>query len=245
MYRSVAVIGSFQKFYEDVCGLISVFRKNGFNVTSPYLSQITNSRYGFVIFEADDQTLSDDEIQTDTLRKILNADAVYVYDLPIEGKTPPDKGYIGRTTCYEIGILMAKNKPIYYLYPPDDLPVPITSEQILDPQTFITKFKAHETSFLLPKKEKLECNSALKAVFGRSSLLVCGSMKFFNAMQKTKNILEALGLDVIIPEDETFLPEQTPQEFNEFKRKVSQEYLKKIREQGTLAILVYNEEKTE
>lgn len=243
MYRSVAIIGSFQKYYEDVCGLISVFRKNGFYVTSPHLSKITHSRYGFVIFEADDKTLSDDEIQTDTLRKILNADAVYVYNLPNES-TPIDKGYVGKTTCYEIGILMAKNKPIYYLYPPNDLPIPIVKDQIISPQDFIDKFKSNEEAFLLPHKVRPESNSALKAVFAKPSLLICGSMKFFDEMKKVQEELTVLGIDAIIPDDESDIPKSiTTEAFNEFKRKVSQNYLKKIRDTGTIAILVLNEEK--
>jgi len=243
MYRTVAIIGSFQKYYEDICGVIAFFRRNGFKVTSPYLSQITHARDAFVVFEADDQTLSNDEIQTDTLRKILNADAVYVYNLPNE-TTPTDMGYVGKTTCYEIGVLMAKNKPIYYLYPPYDLPVPINNEQILSPQDFVNKFITGDVAFLLPKKERVECGSALRVVFSKPSLLICGSMKFYSDMKRVQNELVALGIDAIIPDDEADLPEDiTPEVFSEFKRKVSQSYLKKIRNKGTIAILVLNEEK--
>lgn len=243
MYRSIAIIGSFQKYYEDICGVISFFKQHGCQVTSPYLSQITHARDAFVVFEADDQTLSNDEIQTDTLRKILNADAVYVYNLPNES-TPTDMGYVGKTTCYEIGILMAKNKPIYYLYPPYDLPVPVNQKQILSPQDFVNKFIAGDMAFLLPKKDRSECNSSLKAVFAKPSLLICGSMSFFSDMEKVQKELEALGVDAITPDDEADLPKDiTPEAFNEFKRKVSQNYLKKIRNKGTIAILILNEKK--
>ena len=233
--RSVAIIGSFQKYYEGVLEVIALFRKNGFQVTSPYQSRITDARQGFVIFEADDNSLTDDEIQTDTLRKILNADAVYVFN---------PNGYVGKTTCYEIGILMAKNKPLYYLERPDDLPVPVANFQIISPQDFIEKFKTNETHFILPFKDRARCNSALRSVFGTPSLIMCGSMKFYDEMKNVKQELAELGIYTVIPKDETNLPPNiTEEEFSEFKRKVSQSYLKKIRYSGTIAILVLNEQK--
>jgi nucleoside 2-deoxyribosyltransferase len=242
--KSVAIIGSFQKYYKGVLELISLFKKNGFQVTSPYQSRITEARWGFVLFEADDNSLTDDEIQTDTLRKILNADAVYVYN---PKQNPDDKGgYVGKTTCYEIGILMAKNKPLYYLEYPDDLPVPVTNSQIISPQDFVDRFKSIDTHFILPFKDRAECNLAQRNVFGISSLIICGSMKFYDVMKSVKQELAEIGIAAVIPENETDLPQNiTEEEFNKFKRKVSQSYLKKIRIAGTFAILVINERKND
>ena len=241
--KSVAIIGSFQKYYEDILGLISLFKKHGFTVTSPYQSRITESRWGFVIFDADDKTLSEDEIQTETLRKILNADAVYVYNPPTN-ETMPGRGYVGKTTCYEIGLLMAKRKPLYYLCYPDDLPVPVSQEQIISPQEFVAKFIADKTAFILPQKSRSKCKSDLKAVFSKPSLLVCGSMTFFDKMKRVQEELREYGIDAVIPEDESDLPDNmSSEEFTVFKRKVSQNYLKKIRDKGTQAVLLLNEEK--
>lgn len=210
-------------------------------VTSPYLSRITESREQFVVFEADDKSQSNDEIQTDTLRKILNADAVYVYDL---------EGYVGKTTCYEIGILMAKNKPLYYLEMPIDLPVPISTHQIISPNEFAQSCIDDKLDFLLPIKKNQGAVNALESVFGISStknirnLMICGSMAFFDTMKQVKFELEQLGIRTIIPEDESHLPSNLSEEsFNRFKRKVSRDYLTKIRESGTTAILVLNETK--
>jgi len=240
--KSVAIIGSFQKYYDDILKLIALFKRNGFHVTSPYQSRITETRLGFVIFEADDESLTDDEIQTDTLRKILNADAVYVYNPKLTPEA--NGGYVGKTTCYEIGILMAKNKPLYYLEQPDDLPVPVAKSQIISPQKFIHRLMSNGTHFVLPFKNKTKCDSAQRDVFNISSLIICGSMKFYDSMKRIKKELAELGIYTVIPEDETYLPENiTENEFNDFKRKVSQRYLKKIRHKGTLAILVLNEQK--
>jgi nucleoside 2-deoxyribosyltransferase len=233
--RSVAIIGSFQKYYEGVLDIIALFRKNGVQVTSPYQSRITEARQGFVIFEADDNSLTDDEIQTDTLRKILKADAVYVYN---------PSGYVGKTTCYEIGILMVKNKPLYYLERPDDLPVPVADSQIITPQDFVEKFMTNDVHFILPFKDRTGCDSALRNVFGTPSLIICGSMKFYDVMKHVKQNLAELGIYTVIPKDETYLSKNiTEEEFNEFKRKVSQSYLTKIRHKRTRAILVLNEQK--
>ncbi|MDR0917765.1 MAG: hypothetical protein LBM93_00720 [Oscillospiraceae bacterium] len=108
---SVAIIGSFQKYYDEVLNLITYFTEQNIRITSPYKSRIYTNRNGFVLFEADDKSQSDIDIQNDTIRKILNADAVYVCN---------PNGYLGRTTCYEIGIIMAKEQPLYFLEPPVD-----------------------------------------------------------------------------------------------------------------------------
>jgi len=241
--KSVAIIGSFQRYYKDILVIIDLFKKNGFKVTSPYKSRITESRDGFVIFEADDKSLTDDEIQTDTLRKILNADAVYVYNP--KQTHDANGGYVGNTTCYEIGILMAKNKPLYYLERPNDLPVPVANSQIVSPQNFIDKLISDEINFVLPYKDRVECDSAQQNVFGiSSSLIICGSMKFYDVMKSVQQKLTEIGIHTIIPKDEANLPKNiTEEEFNEFKRKVSQSYLGKIRHTRTLAILVLNEQK--
>jgi len=234
--RYVAIIGSFQKSYEGICKFIRLLRKNGFTVTSPSLSKVVDKREGFVVFASDDNSLTNDEIQTDTLRKILNADAVYVYN--------DKEGYIGQTTCYEIGFLMAKARSLYYFAMPSDLPVPVDNAQIVSPEKFIEKFRELETGFILPTKDKARTSSALHSVYGGAYVLICGSMKFFDEMVEVQRQLKYIGINAIVPEDEISLPEDiTSEEFNDFKRKVSRNYLDKIRRGGTQAILVLNETK--
>ncbi len=60
-----------------------------------------------------------------TLEKILNADVVYVCN---------PRGYVGRTTCYEIGFCYSRNKPLYFLCSPKALPMPVVDEQIVSPE---------------------------------------------------------------------------------------------------------------
>jgi hypothetical protein len=43
-------------------------------------------------------------------------------------------GYVGRTTCYEIGRLVQAARPVYFSDPPDDLPLFVPQSHVLTPQ---------------------------------------------------------------------------------------------------------------
>lgn len=101
----ISIIGSFRKYYEDIKKLIILLQKNGITVLSPRFSEITRSIEDFVIFASDNQELTPAEIQTETLNRILKSDVVYVYN---------PQGYVGRTTCYEIGIIRTTTIPLVY-----------------------------------------------------------------------------------------------------------------------------------
>lgn len=240
--QSVAIIGSFQKFYTEVTELISLFSNRGLIVTSPYKSKIVETRSvvngsGFVIFDADDKAQTDVEIQLDTLRKILKADAVYVYN---------PMGYVGRTTCFEIGVLISKNKPLYYFAPPTDLPVPLSPKQILDPDSFATTVLNRTIQFELPNNLSVAGLSSFNSVFNRTkhSLVLCGSMNFYDKMMCIQSEMEKSGVLTIVPTSEDSELHSLPEaELRRFKRQVSNSYLRKIRDKKTLAILVVNEDK--
>jgi hypothetical protein len=86
--RLIAVIGSFRKDkYEGVRTVIRLFHHAGFRIASPSGTNIVGGEE-FVRFESDEVRLSDPEVQTRTLQRILTADAVFVV---------APKGYVGRT----------------------------------------------------------------------------------------------------------------------------------------------------
>lgn len=238
----IAIIGSFQKYYDEIRELIELFTTHGMIITSPYHSKVVDKRTssgnsGFVIFEADDDSLSDAEIQMDTLRKILIADLVYVYN---------PKGYVGKTTCYEIGVVISKRRPLFFYAMPDDLPIPISERQVISPQEIADMGKTHKIGFVLPNNLSNKGIATYKSVFGfqKHNLLLCGSMKFYELMKCIKNQMEMNGIDTIIPADEEKIIEQlSVDDMNRFKRQVSSSYLRKIRDKNTSAILVINEEK--
>jgi hypothetical protein len=131
-HNAIALIGSFRELnYPRVKACIELFIGAGLQVVSPAGTPIVRGGE-FVRFATDSADLSDAEIQTVTLERIFSADAVYV----VTGSN----GYVGRTTCYEIGRVVQRCQPIYFSEVPDDLPVHIPLEHVATPEAFVLRF---------------------------------------------------------------------------------------------------------
>lgn len=245
MAYQVAIIGSFQKYYNEIIPIIKLFKKAGLYVLSPKESFVSGRIEDFVVFESDNKHYTPAEIQMITLEKILKADAVYVYN---------PNGYVGKTTCYEIGFCFSKNKPIYFYNYPDDLPIPIVeNKQVLRPETFASMVSKKEEIFITDYKLCEEGEKSFLNIFGlndnsdiieRKKIVICGSMMFYDEMVRCQSQLEKLGIESIIPREENdMVSRYNQEEFMDFKRKVSNAYLKKIRDKNTMGVLVYNAEK--
>lgn len=245
MAYQVAIIGSFQKYYDEILSIIKMFKQTGLYVLSPKESFINYKIKDFVIFESDRKDYTPAEIQMITLEKILKADAVYVYN---------PNGYVGKTTCYEIGFCFSKNKPIYFYNYPDDLPIPIIeSEQILSPKAFANMISNKGEVFITNYKLCKEAEKSFLNIFDSNTdkdivstkkLVICGSMSFYDEMIKCQEHLKKLGIESIVPKEENDMVNlYNHNQFIDFKRKVSNAYLKKIREKSTMGVLVYNAEK--
>jgi hypothetical protein len=111
---SIAVIGSFRQHNAYIQQVCTTIRTAGFIVTSPQGSEIIEDGIPFVRFTSDLAGFCDAAIQSQALHRILRADLVYV--------VAPD-GYVGRTTCYEVGRIIQSRKPIYFSAQPIDLPL--------------------------------------------------------------------------------------------------------------------------
>lgn len=243
MAYHVAVIGSFRQYYDEVVRTIKILQNMGLNVTSPKGAKITNSIEQFVIFETDNPEYTPEEIQMITLEKILSADAVYVCN---------PYGYVGKTTCYEIGFCYSRNKPLYFKELPIDLPMPVQNEQIVTPEQFGKLILKNEygiynnIDMCMPAKKSMETifgenNNSTKVAVEDKKIVICGSMMFFKEMSLCRDILRKNGLKAIVPKEENDIIEAYDEvAFREFKRKVSKAYLKKIREKDTSAVLIYN-----
>ncbi|ESX29494.1 MULTISPECIES: hypothetical protein [unclassified Mesorhizobium] len=132
MVFKLAVIGSFRRpNYPKVRSTIEVFRLAGLDVTSPSGSEIIGGEE-FVRFESDPLDQSDAQIQTETLERIFSADAVYVITGP--------NGYVGKTTCYEIGRVIQRRQPVFFDDFPDDLPVHIPPAYVVSPAEFVIRY---------------------------------------------------------------------------------------------------------
>ena len=248
MARTVSIIGSFRKpdHYEVIKKAIFTFQKAGLIVLSPRGSSISKSVDRFVVFESDDQNLVPWEIQMITLDKIIHSDVVFVCNV---------NGYIGRTTCYEIGFCLSRRKPLYFLNMPVDLPILVSPDRIIDIDSFAamaTRGEEKPPEYIFPDDDRTQ--RAIfniwpelmpnKAKAGERRLMICGSMQFYDQMSICQRHLKEMGIDVMIPKDEGALPDGIDeQSFLQFKRKVSSSYLKKIRDSATEAILVYNASK--
>lgn len=134
MSASVAIIGSFKTVerYKAVLASIDAFRAEGWTVTSPAGSAVLEANIDFVRFETDHPDMSDAEVQSVTLERIMSADIVFV--------TVPD-GYIGRTTCYEIGRLVQARRPIFFSTMPGDLPILVASRFIAEASVVAREYK--------------------------------------------------------------------------------------------------------
>lgn len=227
----ISIIGSFRKYYEEIKKTLILLEQNNIEVLSPKSSEITHSVEDFVIFASDNHNLTPSEIQTETLNRILKSDVVYVYD--------PD-GYIGRTTCYEIGVIRTTTIPLLFLERPKDLPIMVSNFEIMKPSKLIytllnDKKYVYEHDKIVIEKNKFKNEMRSKNV------VICGSMVFYDRMLEISEYLKKNGIPTVIPKEEK--ETYSEEEFNVFKRKVSNQYLSKIRDSSTYAVLVLNQEK--
>ena len=136
MITKIAVIGSFRQHYDKILSVIDTFKESGLEVTSPAGAEIIEPDIEFVRFTSDSVESDDSTVQSVTIRRIFAADIVYVV---------APNGYIGRTTCYEIGRLVQAQLPIYFSEVPKDLPVFVPDEFVASEYEIIERFVKKDT----------------------------------------------------------------------------------------------------
>jgi hypothetical protein len=129
---SVSIIGSFRQYYSQATLAVKEFESLGVNVRSPVVSRIVNPGDEFARFETDPPQSSDQFIQATTLKKILSSDLVYVV---------APGGYVGRTTCYELGRVHERSIPVYFSAPPRDLPIEVPPGSVLGVHDLVRRIK--------------------------------------------------------------------------------------------------------
>ncbi|MFB9662198.1 hypothetical protein ACFQS3_05700 [Glycomyces mayteni] len=130
-----AIIGSFRKHYKEVVDAALKFESSSISVLSPPVSRIVDPKANFVRFETDALDSTDHQIQTETFARIFKSDFVYVV-------TPG--GYIGRTTCFELGRILERGIPVFYSEEPDDLPISIASESVCSVDELVIRMRTVE-----------------------------------------------------------------------------------------------------
>lgn len=131
--ETVAIIGSFRQQYSEVLESWHTFNAAGLRITSPKGTPIVTPGEDFVRFESDDPAYSNAQIQQIALHRILGAHFVLA--------VTPD-GYVGRTTCYEIGRIVDRNKPLYFSEMPKDLPLEIPRDHIGSAAALVERFRS-------------------------------------------------------------------------------------------------------
>lgn len=150
-----SIIGSFRKYYQEVLAFIHKLEKAGITILSPTKSSILDPDVDFVVFESDNPDHCNEEIQLIALHRILRSDFVYVCN---------PNGYIGRTTCYEIGRVVERNIPLYFSNIPVDLPIYLQKNAVMPNENFIAyysrykKLPEHNGSMSTTFAEKLHKN---------------------------------------------------------------------------------------
>lgn len=117
----ITIIGSFRKYYEETCKLIDLFEQKGVEVMSPKKSFIVDDIDGFVVLNTDERNQRPFIIQEHVFENIKISKLVYVWN---------PEGYLGNSTCYEIGKVMEMGKPILFKEIPKDLPIRIEDDMI-------------------------------------------------------------------------------------------------------------------
>lgn len=134
--RTVAVIGSFRQHLSLVKEAVEAFRNTGWTITSPPGGEVIEPNIEFVRFEADNVDHDDFTVQTVAMHRILRATLIYVV---------APQGYVGKTTCYEIGRAIQSNRPVYFSHPPADLPLRVPTEVVAPARTLA----AHDPDTLI------------------------------------------------------------------------------------------------
>jgi hypothetical protein len=119
---SCSIIGSFRKHYSEVCDTAKTFSDAEVVVLSPRLSRIIDPSDWYVRLETDIPGDKPEDIQLITLERIFRSSFVYVLSTD---------GYVGRTTCYEIGRIVERNIPLFFSEIPGELPMPIPDSAII------------------------------------------------------------------------------------------------------------------
>jgi hypothetical protein len=119
---SCSLIGSFRKHYAQIVEVADEFRKSGIDVLSPKPGDVRDPNNLFVYLSSDNRNLSPAEIQLQTFERIFKSSFVYVVNIG---------GYVGKTTCYEIGRIVEKGIPFFFAREPEDLPLLVPKNSVL------------------------------------------------------------------------------------------------------------------
>lgn len=168
---TASIIGSFRKYYDDVLDAISIFHNAGIGIASPEGSEVVDPTDEFVRFVTDPRESTDADIQAQALRRILSSDFVY---------TVCPSGYLGRTTCYEIGMIQSTGIPLYFSSPPKDLPIALRPGSVVNAKKLTQSITSRRDALSLkggirPLEDASPAHRLASRSEGRCISVLCGS----------------------------------------------------------------------
>lgn len=130
--KKISIIGSYRRNIDIMTNIKEKLNSFDVSVVLPISGNVIDRNEKFVRLEENNTSLDDFAIQNDAIKAILESDAIYVVC---------HNGYIGNTTCYEIGWIASNKKPIAFSEMPIDLPICIDDKYIMDEVVFFNKLK--------------------------------------------------------------------------------------------------------
>lgn len=113
----------------------------------------------------------------------------------------------------------------------------------MNPSKFIYNLKENKRFTSKNISVKVDKNKT-KNEMRVKNVVICGSMAFYDVMLRISEKLKKSGIPIVLPKEESEEKESlSKEEFSDFKKRVSSQYLSKIRENSTYGILVVNQEK--
>lgn len=122
--------GSFSRHFDDIRNAQHIFTNAGIEVLAPKLSDVVGKANGFTLF-ADERGKDPRMIELEYLHHVkrLGRDGFsYFVDR---------RGYIGKSTSYELGIAQVTNVRCFFLERPDDHPVYVHKNAIWSPEALV------------------------------------------------------------------------------------------------------------
>lgn len=101
----------------------------------------------FVVTSTDPDGLAYHLIEAIAMHRILRADMVY---------THAPGGYVGKTTCYEIGRVLQAGRPLYFSEEPRDLPIAVPETAIVPASDLISWLQSHKPEPIIASLEGQE-----------------------------------------------------------------------------------------
>lgn len=170
--KSVVICGS-RRFKPEMREFAQKLKFLGVEVYEPHLHQAEDEWSGLSDAYKNFVALG---LTHDHFYKIKMADAVFVFN---------KNGYSGCSTTLEIGYAVACGKPIYALAKDDELCRQILFREVVS--------SPEELAILLGYQN---CND-----YGKKRIVICGSMRFAQGMVDSKEKLEKVGFEVILPKN--------------------------------------------